>query len=226
MINFYLKSLLKLVILVTLISITRCENEDEILIKEELVKYFQSIDSDEDRQLTVDELARWIRKIHNMIIDENVDAQWVNVDKEITEEHTWTDYEMTKRETVTWESYKRRIYEDHLEDQKRNSGRPAEEIEKEFDTIVSRFEKRWHLADDDGTGYLVRDEFKYYLHPEESTNETILAGAVEDLKYDLDKDQDGTVSFEEYFEHIKSISSEEEKREPEFEEVRYIRKFF
>ena len=92
-------------------------------------------------------------------------------------------------------------------------------MEDEFNQIVARFERRWRLADEDGTGYLTKDEFKYYLHPEESKNETILAAAVEDLKDDLDKNKDGSVSFEEYFEHIKGVSSEEEKNEPDFEQV-------
>jgi len=220
MIDFYLRNLFKLLILIFVISSIKANERDEKLIIDELVKYFQSVDTDEDHQLTVDELARWIRKIHNIIIDDNVDTQWANVEKEITEEHTWTDYELSKKETVTWEVYKKRIFEDHLEEQ-RHLGikKTDDEIKNEFENIVERFEKRWKLADEDGTGYLVKEEFKFYLHPEESNNETILAGAVEDLKNDLDKNSDSNVSFEEYLQHIKSMSSDEEKRETEFIEV-------
>ena len=224
--SFYLQSVLKLLLLFSIVDLMNAENEDERLIKEELVKYFQSVDGDEDHHLTLDELARWIRKIHNIVIDENVNAQWKNLDKEIVEEHTWVDYELARKETVTWESYKKRIYQDHLEDQRAlNSKRPKEEIENEFNQIVVRFEKRWKLADEDGTCYITKDEFKFYLHPEESKNETILNPAAEDLRDDLDRNHDGIVSFDEYFDHIKSISSEEERQEPDFEQVRFLKSF-
>ena len=218
--SFCLKSVLSLVLLFLTAGRIKAENEDERLIKEELVKYFQTVDSDEDHHLTMDELARWIRKIHNIVIDENVSAQWRNLDKEIVEEHTWVDYELARKETVTWESYKKRIYQDHLEDQKAmNNKRSKEEIENEFNQIVARFEKRWKLADEDGTGYLTKEEFKIYLHPEESKNETVLNAAAEDLRDDLDRNHDGVVSFDEYFDHIKSISNEDERQEPDFEQV-------
>lgn len=157
--NFYLNCFLKVLIFSSILNFVRPENREERLIKEELVKYFQTIDGDEDHQLTVDELARWIRKIHNIIIEENVSVQWANIDKEIVEEHTWQDYEMTKRETVNWENYRKRIYDDYFEDHKASGDkRSKEELENEFNHIVARFEKRWKLADEDGTDYLVKEE--------------------------------------------------------------------
>ena len=220
-------SVLQLLLLFSIIGRLEAENEDERLIKEELVKYFQLVDSDEDHHLTLDEIARWIRKIHNIVFDENVNTQWKTLDKEIVEEHTWVDYELTKKETCNWENYKKRIYQDHLEEQKTlDNGRSKEKIDNEFNQIVARFEKRWKLADEDGTGYLDKNEFKFYLHPEESKNETILNPAAEDLRDDLDRNQDGTVSFDEYFEHIKSISNEEERQEPDFEQVSLERSLF
>ena len=73
-----------MIILFFIFNLIRSENEEERLIKEELVKYFQSVDNDEDHQLTVDELARWIRKLHNIIIEDNVDGQWANLEKEVS----------------------------------------------------------------------------------------------------------------------------------------------
>ena len=51
--KFYLKSFLKLFILISIINLIRSDTDEERLIKEELVKYFQSTDSDEDHQLSV-----------------------------------------------------------------------------------------------------------------------------------------------------------------------------
>lgn len=218
--KFFFKSFLRLLILISVLNLIRTENEEEKMIKEELVRYFQSVDSDEDRQLTIDELARWKKKIHNLIIDDNVNAQWANLYKEVIEENTWVDYEMSRKEVINWENYKKKIYSDHLEDHS-DDPRPKDEIENEFNQIVARFEQRFNLADEDGTGYLTKEEFKFYLHPEESKNETIINAAVEDLKRDLDSNNDGQVSFDEYLEHIKSISNEEEKQDPDFFQVNF-----
>ena len=62
--------------------------------------------------------------------------------------------------------------------------------------MISRDERRWKKADLDGDGNLSKEEFASFLHPEdvEHMRDTVVMETLDDI----DKDNDGFISLEEY----------------------------
>lgn len=65
-----------------------------------------------------------------------------------------------------------------------------------YKAMLTRDRRRWSVADRDGDDALTKTEFTDFLHPEESPymRDVVVAETVEDI----DKDDDGKVSVEEY----------------------------
>ncbi|KAG8181649.1 hypothetical protein JTE90_017007 [Oedothorax gibbosus] len=68
--------------------------------------------------------------------------------------------------------------------------------------MIRRAERRWKNADTDGDGSLSEDEFRDFIHPEESQR----AGGVAVIEAMDDTDKNGEVSLEEYMEHLNKVS--------------------
>lgn len=62
--------------------------------------------------------------------------------------------------------------------------------------MINRDERRFKKADQDNDGYLSKDEFADFLHPEDA--EHMRDVVVEETMEDIDKDKDGQISLEEY----------------------------
>ncbi|CAG2118332.1 unnamed protein product [Medioppia subpectinata] len=83
--------------------------------------------------------------------------------------------------------------------------------------MYKRAERRWKYADRNSDSVLVKDEYKDFVHPEESdrTKEILVDEAMEDM----DADANGEISLDEYMTHINDMSSEEERSDPNFAQV-------
>lgn len=193
----------------------QAQNPDEE-VKGELASQLSDSDSDEDGDLDAGELARWVRRAHAKQLQRSVDHQWRHYEPTKREEHTWQDYDVTQREYLAWPQYRRMVLRDLQEDQPKDDPAAAKAADAEHEKLLARYERRWTVTDEDGDGQLSKQEFRFFMHPEESTNETVRALLVEELKQDLDQDHDGRISYEEYIEHVKHLGSEQERADPRY----------
>lgn len=90
-----------------------------------------------------------------------------------------------------------------------------------YKSMLTRDRRRWSVADRTGDDELTREEFMDFLHPEESPymRDVVVAETVEDI----DKDNDGKISVEEYIGDMYRVS-EEESEEPDW--VKHERETF
>lgn len=93
-----------------------------------------------------------------------------------------------------------------------------QDLERDTDNIsykamLARDRRRWSVSDRDGDDNLVKAEFIEFLHPEESPRmrDIVVAETLEDI----DKDNDGKVSVDEYIGDMYP-GSEDGKEEPEW----------
>lgn len=169
----------------------------------------ENIDKDKDKLITVEELKDWLRVLQERVIQDNVDRQWAYYNPQSEDVLSWEGYYPEQKQVVTWEKYKNYTYPDEaLKD-----GAPESEELKEIKDMIRRAERRWKNADVDGDGNLSKEEFRDYIHPEESQR----AGGVvvEEAMEDMDLDKNGEVSLEEYMTHLQKVSGPE-KEDPQW----------
>uniref|UniRef100_A0A646QGB2 Reticulocalbin-3 n=1 Tax=Hemiscolopendra marginata TaxID=943146 RepID=A0A646QGB2_9MYRI len=138
------------------------------------------IDKDKDNQVTLEELKEWIQYTQKRYIMENVDRQWSS--------HT-----SDKDGKISWDDYKKTTYgfmDDA--DEKDDTGDEG----YSYKDMLRRDQRRWGLADVDKDGFLNKEEFTNFLHPEEASHmqDIVIIETMEDI----DKDNDGRISLEEY----------------------------
>lgn len=102
---------------------------------------------------------------------------------------------------------------------------PAD-LEKEdngfsYKAMLTRDRRRWSVADRDGDDSLTIEEFTSFLHPEESEymRDVVVSETVEDI----DKDNDGKISVEEYIGDMYRVT-DDDAEEPEW--VKHERETF
>lgn len=146
--------------------------------KERLKKIVERIDADNDGYVTQKELEEWIRYTQKRYIRDDVDKQW-------------KVYNAQESSRISWEEYRNTTYgtADGSDDDSDEEGAT-------FQDMVRRDKRRWDTADKDKDGYLNKEEFGNFLHPEES--EEMKDIVVEETMDDIDKDKDGKLSLEEY----------------------------
>lgn len=167
-------------------------------VKSKLEKFVdEELDRNKDSYITVDELRDWLKSEHLESMKTNVEAQWKHYQPE--------ELQNVENSLITWEQYRKLTYPDSL-----FQTHPAEEVAAMKD-MLRRLERRWNKADSNGDKALTKEEFKTFLHPEESekTSEVVVDEAMEDV----DKDKNGEVSLEEYMQHSMHIAGEE-KNDP------------
>lgn len=147
--------------------------------KTRLTKIIERIDSDHNGNVTESELKTWIFKSQHRYIDEDVLKQW----------NSHTDNNQQAK-VITWESFKAKTY-GFLE----QAHKQPEDL-KTYHNMLSRDERRWHVADIDQDGALNKDEFLAFLHPEEVPR--MHAIVVEETLEDIDRNKDGKISLSEY----------------------------
>ncbi|XP_057666172.1 calumenin [Diorhabda carinulata] len=139
------------------------------------------IDVNKDGLINREELKDWIRFTQKRYITEDIDRQWKQQNPD-------------NLPTLQWERYQKMVY-GFLENM------DPSEIEKDgtgfsYKKMMNRDRRRWQTADKDGDDSLTKEEFASFLHPEEDQYMSDLI-VVETLE-DIDKNNDGKVSLEEY----------------------------
>lgn len=179
---------------------------DPQVIKAKLSKLVdEQIDRNKDGYVTVDELREWLKVTHLQAMEATLDSQWKYFQpkqRQVLNSPNQIDQTV---DAISWELYKNYTYPDmYLEMQ------DSEELAK-MKQVIKRLEKRWAKADSNKDNLLTREEFKDFLHPEESdrTRDIVIEEAMEDV----DVDKNNEVSLEEYMEHSRSVAGEE-KNDP------------
>jgi len=178
----------------------------------ELVK--EKIDKNKDTKLTTEELTNWLEIVHHSIIEDSVERQWKYYSPTVQEVHSWEGYSPEMREVIGWELFKDMTYpEEYL-----NDGSPqAEQMKK----LLIRSEKRWRLADKNSDTVLTIEEFKDFVHPEES--KTMQGILVDEAVEDMDANNYGKILIQEYLDHLFSVTDETEREDPNWKPVRHSR---
>ncbi|GIX96536.1 calumenin-B [Caerostris extrusa] len=179
-------------------------NADEV--KQLLLKVVdENIDKDHNALITADELKEWLKILQEKVIQDNVNRQWAYYHPQTEEVLSWEGYYPEQKQVVSWERYLNYTYPDEA----LKEGEPTTPEMKEVKDMIRRAERRWKNADVDGDGSLSKEEFRDFIHPEESQR----AGgvAVIEAMEDMDKDKNKEVSLEEYMAHLNKVSGEEKE---------------
>lgn len=188
-------------------------------IKKILTNLFTKIDKNNDDTIEQDELKQWLDKLHADLINENVEQQWQYYQPPIQEVHSWESYDPEKREALPWDHYLNLTYAEEVikayrDNVKIDDYKSEDPNFKSYFTMLLRAETRWKAADKNNDTVLVKEEFKYFLHPEESESTKHLL--VEEAMDDMDEDKNKEITLEEYIKHMKVVTPEEDKKDPAF----------
>jgi Ca2+-binding EF-hand superfamily protein len=188
----------------------RQPSHDEIVAGIEKVLK-QDVDQDKDGEYSTEELKKWLETVHHKVVAENINRQWAYYNPEPQEVHSWEGYAPEKKEVLHWEVYKNMTYPDQLGSADDDPSNPH------YQSLVimyKRAERRWALADANSDSVLTKEEYKDFVHPEES--EKVRHIIVDEAQEDMDKDSDGSISLDEYMNHLKSMAEEHELEDPQW----------
>jgi len=170
----------------------------------------QKMDKNSDHKLSTEELRDWLEIVHGKIIDDNVERQWVYYEPAVQEVHSWEGYAPETKEVLNWENFKKTAYpEEYLKEDA-----PNNEVTRK---LLARSERRFNLADLNSDTVLTKEEFKGFVHPEES--EKLQYILVDEALEDMDRDNDTFVTLEEYFAHLTTVVEEAEKEDPNWKQT-------
>ncbi|XP_075677461.1 reticulocalbin-1-like [Dermatophagoides pteronyssinus] len=193
-------------------------NQDDI--NKMLIKVFEMIDNNNDKQVDSDELKQWLDKIHNNLINDNVEQQWLYYSPPLQEVHSWESYDPEKKEALSWDHYLNSTYTDDVvkayqTDANIDEYKSDDPNFKTYFIMLKRAERRWKYADKNNDTVLIKEEFKFFLHPEESEHTKHLL--VEEAMEDMDINGNKEITLEEYMKHMNEVSPEQDKQDPNFE---------
>eukprot|EP00092_Neocalanus_flemingeri_P017512 GFUD01018945.1.p1 GENE.GFUD01018945.1~~GFUD01018945.1.p1 ORF type:complete len:323 (+),score=114.28 GFUD01018945.1:52-1020(+) len=136
------------------------------------------IDTDNDGQVSIDELQKWIKFTQTRYIGEDVERQWES-------------HKPESKDTVNWGEYRHNVYGflDEEDSEQEDHGFSYQQME-------ARDNRRWILADVDKDGELTKEEFQAFLHPEDADHMRDIV--VTETLEDIDKDNDGKINIDEY----------------------------
>ncbi|XP_060758306.1 reticulocalbin-3 isoform X2 [Neoarius graeffei] len=162
--------------------------------KARLGKIVDRIDTNKDGFVNHAELHHWIKHRQRRYIEENVNKHW-------------KDYDENKDGKISWMEYKSTTYGTYLDDD-------SEYLEdrESYKAMHARDQRRFKMADKDGDGIVMKEEFTAFLHPEEF--DYMKGVVVQETMEDIDKNGDGKVDLEEYIGDM--FTPEEGESEPEW----------
>ena len=129
---------------------------------------------------------RWIRFVQEKDIMEDTEQQWKDKIGD------------SDKYNLSWQDYKSHVY-GFIEDDKPETG-------YNFRPMMDRDERRWKKADSDSDGFLTKVEFQSFLHPEDYTHMVDIV-VIETIE-DMDSDNDGSISEQEYIADIYKVIGE------------------
>ncbi|KFM74065.1 Calumenin-A, partial [Stegodyphus mimosarum] len=144
--------------------------------KHRLGKIVDKIDADKDGFVSMQELKDWIQHTQRRYIIDDSERQWKNLNPNDEPE-------------VTWKTYRKVTYgytEDTIDDNEK----------VHYKEMMERDLRRWKKADQDGNDSLNKKEFIDFVHPEDSNHMKDIV-VIETME-DIDKNNDGKISLEEY----------------------------
>uniref|UniRef100_U5EW90 Reticulocalbin-3 n=1 Tax=Corethrella appendiculata TaxID=1370023 RepID=U5EW90_9DIPT len=156
------------------------------------------IDTDKDNFVNLAELKAWIQFTQKRYINEDVDRQWRQHNPE-------------NNEQIHWDAYRKNVYGFLDEMDPKDLEREDENFS--YKAMLTRDRRRWSIADRNGDDLLTREEFTDFLHPEESPymRDIVVTETLEDI----DKNDDGKVSIDEYIGDMYRVAENDEE-EPEW----------
>jgi len=144
--------------------------------KHHLIEICKKIDVDGSSTLDENELERWMEITSEKYMEQDIDNQWPT-------------HDLNSDGKITWEEYQSSVFdmmgEDDFVDEKLS-----------IDQMKKRDQRRFNRADVNNNGFLTKDEFSGFLHPEDHTHMKDIV--VQETLEDLDLDNDGVISMEEY----------------------------
>lgn len=185
-------------------------------IKSKLRELFKEADKNSDGLLDISEIGEWITKANRDIMQDSFERQWYYYEPHIQELHDWEDYNKEEKQVLVWERYKNKTYPDEMfKDSNQNSDEHLNHLKAMFE----RAKRRWEAADRNNDTYLTKDEFKDFVHPEDSEHENVKNILVTEALEDMDKNKNGRVSLEEYMNHVLNLAEEGERNDQEWVQV-------
>jgi len=169
--------------------------------QERLGKIVDKIDKDGDGKVTNKELREWIQFVQKRYVTEDVERQWVSHERNGDGQLTWKEYY-----NITYGF----VNPIELETDNLANGHNS------YSEIIERDENRFTAADKDKSGFLNKDEFLDFLHPEDG-GPHMRDVVIHETIADIDKDGDGMVNMEEYLADLWT-GGETGEKEPEWVE--------
>lgn len=150
------------------------------------------IDTNNDGFVDLSELKAWIQFTQRRYIEDDVQRQW-------------RSHNPDNNDTIHWDVYRTNVY-GFMEEM------DPTDLEREdngfsYKAMLTRDRRRWSVADRDGDDALTKAEFTDFLHPEES--KYMRDVVVEETVEDIDKDDDGRISVEEYIGDMYRVTDDE-----------------
>ncbi|CAI5516721.1 unnamed protein product [Closterium sp. NIES-64] len=170
--------------------------ESKVNVSSRIRTLFPLIDTDErDGYISLNELAMWqVQQAHRS-----------------SAHRTRREMEITDANHDGFISLKEYLQDDSDGDE------VSSEWDESLQSFVNLSKQRFPMADTDGDGLLNEEEFNAFLHPEDSHNENLTRSVRDEEFRAHDKDSDGRLSFEEFFESawedVKAFDDEYEKWE-------------
>ncbi|CAD5112910.1 DgyrCDS2117 [Dimorphilus gyrociliatus] len=161
------------------------ENLSPTESKEKLGKIYDKIDKDGDGFVTERELRTWIQYVQTRYTSTDTDNHWKDFKNDLQDN------------LLNFESYKRITY---------GPGSETEEDDESVKNLIKRDERRWNKADLNNDSLLSREEFVYFLHPEDA--EYMRDVVVDETIEDIDRNGDGKIDIEEF---IRDLWREEDE---------------
>ncbi|KAJ8727216.1 hypothetical protein PYW08_015613 [Mythimna loreyi] len=158
------------------------------------------IDGDKDGFVTLVELKDWIRYTQKRYINEDVDRHW-------------RQHNPNNDEAIEWEVYRKNVYGFMDEMDPKELKMPNSEGFT-YTNLLKRDRRRWTYADADENDALNRTEFAAFLHPEDHSGMRDVV--VFETMEDIDKDNDGKVSLDEYIGDMYKPEDGEDEEEPDW----------
>lgn len=158
------------------------------------------IDEDKDGFVSLVELKDWIRYTQKRYITEDV-------------ERHWKQHNPSNDESIPWETYRKNVY-GFMDEMDPKELRTPNSEGLTYTNLLKRDRRRWTYADEDQNDSLNRTEFASFLHPEDHSNMRNVV--VLETMEDIDKDQDGKVSIDEYIGDMYKPEEGEDEEEPDW----------
>jgi len=169
--------------------------------KQRLARIVAKIDKDKDGKVTSAELKEWIQFVQRRYVTEDVDRQWESHERDGDGKLTWKEYY-----NITYGF----VNPSELETNNLANGHNS------YSEIIERDQNRFHAADKDKSGFLNKEEFLDFLHPEDG-GAHMRDVVIHETIVDIDKDGDGMVNMKEYLADLWG-GEEDGEKEPEWVE--------